>query len=94
MPKMPKATKKYVVSFNGAFDTEYGDADLNSCDFEGDDVYGLAAEVIADEPNFPMTFVKNCNEQSPYIGWFMSVDSDPDDVYKVAVMMHTDHFYS
>ena len=93
MPTTPKATMEYVVSFNGTYGGDpYGDEYMYSCDYQGDDVDALAEEVIAGDPNFPMTFVKN-EDSGPIVGWFMSVDDNPDNVYNVAVMLHTEDFY-
>lgn len=88
---MPKVTfMKYVVSFNGNYDDEYGDSDTGSADWTGDDVDALAAEVIANDPNFPMMFVRNTGaDEEDILGWFV----DPNDYeYKVAVMMTREYF--
>jgi hypothetical protein len=89
MPKLKRPSMKYTVSFNGAYDWEYGNTDMYTADYEGDNIDDLAVEVVADDPNFPMTFCKNESTDGSIIGWFLSVESDPEDVYKVAVMVDT-----
>lgn len=94
MPKVAKVTSKYVVSFNGTYDGEYGDSDMMTADWEGNDVDELSAEVIADDPTYPMYFKYNTdeNEDENILGWFHSMD-DMDDESPDAVMMLTDYFY-
>lgn len=55
--KTVEATGEYAVSFNTRFsDYEVGDSDMDSIDYAGDDIDALAAEVIADDPSFPLVF--------------------------------------
>ena len=71
----------YTVSFNTEIgDYEVGESSRDTVDFAGDDVDALAAEVIADDPNFPMVFERV--EGSCVVGVFRSVEDD----YVVAVM--------
>jgi hypothetical protein len=94
MPKIKRPSMKYTVSFNGRFGGEdYGDVDMNTADYEGDDVDELAAEVISGDPKFPMTFRRNKDTNSSVVGWFFSVEKDPEDEYAVAVMVHTFKYF-
>lgn len=92
MPKMPKPSMQFVVSFNCDWDQEYGDTSVHSVDHQGDDVESLAEEVCASDPSFPLTFERNPDADSDTIGWFLSVETDPVDVYKVAVMVNRSAF--
>jgi hypothetical protein len=71
----------YTVSFNTEMgDYEVGESSRDSVDFAGDDMFELAAEVIADDPSFPMVFERV--EDDWVVGVFRSVEDD----YVVAVM--------
>jgi hypothetical protein len=76
----------YTVSFNCAFnDISCGEEDRYSVDFAGDDVDALAAEVIADSPDYPMIFKRLDSENGVVVvGAFYSED-DPD--YPEALMV-------
>ena len=96
MPAVPKAHMKYVVSFNGRFGGEdYGDADMNTADFEHNDIDELVAEVIADDLTNPKRFIWNTDVNSAIIGYFWSIEEesedeypdDSEDEYPVAVMV-------
>ena len=81
--KTVKAVGKYAVSFNTRFgDYEVGDSEANSIDLAGDDIEALAAETIADDPAFPMTF-ERVDDQRNVVGVFRDA-SDPDSI--VAIM--------
>jgi len=96
MPKIKRPSMEYTVSFNGRFGfEECGDTDMCTADYEGDDIDELAAEVIADDPNYPMTFQHNADsgEWHGVVGRFFSVEKDPEDECVVAVMVRTSvHF--
>jgi hypothetical protein len=80
------ATGKYTVSFNTRFgDEEVGDSGMHTIDHAGDDVDALAAEVIAEDPSFPMTFVRETDADSKIVGRFFGVGDD----YPTALMVHT-----
>lgn len=81
--KTKKAVGQYAVSFNTRFgDYEVGESGMNSIDHAGDDIEALAAETIADDPSFPMTF-HHVNDQRNVVGVFRDA-SYPDDI--VAIM--------
>ena len=94
MPKIKRPSMEYTVSFNGQFGfEECGDTDMHTADYEGDNVDALAAEVIADDPNYPMTFRHNEDGRPSVVGRFFSVEKDPEDECVVAVMVQTSvHF--
>lgn len=72
---------KFTVSFNTEMgDYEVGESSHDTVDFAGNDMFELAAEVIADDPHFPMVFERV--EDSCVVGVFRSVEDD----YVVAVM--------
>jgi hypothetical protein len=72
---------KYTVSFNTDIgDYEVGESSRDSVDFAGDDIDELAAEVIADDPAYPLVF--ECVDDYGIVGVFRSVEDD----YVVAVM--------
>lgn len=90
MPKIKRPSMKYTVSFNGVFgDKEYGDVEMHTADHEGNDINELAAEVIADDPRFPMVFRRNKNKDG-IVGSFVSTE---DDEYEVAVMVLTKVYF-
>ena len=73
---------KYTVSFNTEVgDYEVGESSMNTVDFAGDNIDELAAEVIADEPTYPLVFERV--EDDWVIGVFRSVEDD----WVVAVMV-------
>jgi hypothetical protein len=93
MPQVPKVKSKYVVSFNGTYDAEYGDGYRRTADWEGNDVYGLAMDSITNTPDCPMRFKRNPDDDDCSImGWFYTPD-DPNDESPHAVMMTTEYFY-
>jgi len=54
---------KYIVTFNNAIENyEVGDCKETTIDFIGDDIDQLAAEVVADDPNYPLIFKKVVDE--------------------------------
>ena len=89
MAKLERASMKYTVSFNCSFgDYECGEEDLYSEDFHGDDIDELAAEVCADDPNYPMTFKRNDDPDSEIVGMFYGEGNEWPD----ALMVLTLHF--
>jgi len=89
MPKLERASMQYVVSFNTTIDgDEYGEEDRDSEDYQGDNLEELIEEVIASDPNYPMTYETN-TEGGLAVGHFYSDDSDH---YKVAVIVHLDEW--
>lgn len=89
MPKLEKASLKYIVSFNCSFGGyDCGEEDLYSQDYHGDDIEALSEEVIADDPNFPMTFKQNNNPNSSIVGMFYGEGDD----YPTALMVLTSQF--
>ena len=73
----------YTVSFNTEIgDYEVGESEMNTVDFAGDNIEELAAEVIADEPNYPMVF-ERVDGEFGVVGVFRSVEDD----WVVAVMV-------
>lgn len=71
----------YTVSFNTEIgEYEVGESSRDSIDFAGDDIDELAAEVIADDPAYPLVF--ECVDDYGVVGVFRSVEDD----YVVAVM--------
>jgi len=84
MPKLQTAYMKYIVSFNCDIDQGFGDCDMNTIDYQGDNVEDLAEEVINSDPTFPMIFIRNDDLQDPVIGWFAEVN---DNDYLVAIMV-------
>ena len=74
---------KYTVSFNTEVgDYEVGESSMNTVDFAGDDMFELAAEVIADDAQFPMVFERVDGEYG-VVGTFRGVEDD----FIVAVMV-------
>ena len=73
---------EYTVSFNteiGGY--EVGESLRDSIDFAGDNIKELAAEVIADDPAYPMVFERV--DEGRVVGVFRDVEED----YVVAVMI-------
>ncbi len=71
----------YTVSFNTEMgDYEVGESECDSVDYAGNDIDELAAEVIADDPSYPLVFERV--EDDWVIGVFRSVEDD----WVVAVM--------
>lgn len=71
----------YTVSFNTEIgDYEVGESSRDTVDFAGDDVDALAAEVIADDPAYPMVFERVDDD------WVVGVFRDVEEDYVVAVM--------
>ena len=71
----------YTVSFNTEMgDYEVGASSRDTTDFAGDDIEELAAEVIADDPEFPMVFERV--DEDGIVGVFRESEED----YIVAVM--------
>lgn len=65
----------YTVSFNTSIgDFEVGETSMNTTDFAGDDINELAAEVIADDPDYPLVFERV--DEGSIIGVFRSVEDD------------------
>jgi hypothetical protein len=87
MPKVVIPPSKYYVSFNMRMnnDFEVGDSSMNTVDFIGDDIDALSAEVIADDPNYPMVFERS-NVHRLVVGVFYGVDEGDDDRYPTALM--------
>lgn len=80
--KTVQAVGQYQVSFNTSVgDYEVGEARMDTVDFAGNDIDKLAAEVIADDPEFPMIFERI--EDVGLVGVFRDA-SDPDCV--IAIM--------
>lgn len=82
-------TAKFGVSFNCEVEgEEFGESDMSTLDFYGDDITALAKEVVEDSSDFPLKFIKNPNypNDSKIIGWFSSVEDD----YEVGVMVEHD----
>ncbi len=91
MPKLERASFKYVVSFNcyyGGY--EIGETRMRSEDYHGDDIEQLAKEVISDDPDSPMVFHLQ-EEGSRVVGLFENVD-DPEYKYITAIMVETAYF--
>jgi hypothetical protein len=66
---------KYTVSFNTEIgDYEVGESSRDTTDFAGDYMFELAAEVIADDPSFPMVFERV--EDDWVVGVFRDVEED------------------
>jgi len=77
----------YTVSFNTEINYyEVGESSINSIDFAGDDIDALAAEVIADDPSFPMVFERI--DEDGIVGVFLSVQDD----YSVVAVMFKGSF--
>ena len=96
MAKVSKCTKPYIVSFNGTYNGyEVGEESRQSADYEGDNINDLAAEVIQDDPKFPMFFVESNTKNHPEImGYFYDInDKDDEERYPVAIMMSNKYFY-
>lgn len=71
----------YTVSFNTEMgDYEVGESSRDSVDFAGDNIKELAAEVIADDPSFPMVFERVEDD------WVVGVFRESEEDYIVAVM--------
>jgi len=89
MPKVEKASMEYVVSFNCTFDgVEMGGEDMFSEDYQGDDIDSLAQEVCKDDPNYPLTFMRDDNEDSVVVGWFFhEYDENSENNHPDAVMV-------
>lgn len=93
MPQVSKITSKCIISFNGTYDSEYGDSYLRTADWEGNDVYALAMEFIRGCPDRPTYFKLNPDEDDCSImGWFYDND-DPEQYFPAAVMMTAEYFY-
>ena len=72
---------KYTVSFNTEMgDYEVGESSRDTTDFAGDNIKELAAEVIADNADFPMVFERVEDD------WVVGVFRDVEEDYVVAVM--------
>lgn len=78
----------FIVSFNCGVCGEYGDAEMNTIDYAGNDINELAAEVVADDdPNFKLEFRENGNPNERVVGTFWGDMNDKEeDRYPVAVM--------
>ena len=77
---------KYTVSFNTEIgDYEVGDSWMNTVDYAGDDMFELAAEVIADDAHFPMVF-ERVDGECGVVGTFRGATANWDD-FIVAVMV-------
>ena len=76
------AVGEYRVSFNTTIgDYEVGASRMDTVDFAGNNIDELAAEVIADAPEFPMIFERI--EDIGLVGIFCNA-SDPEEI--VAIM--------
>ena len=90
------ADYRYHVSFNTCYmlngeEEEVGESCEMTTDFVGDDLDDLTAEVIASDPDFPMTFLPITERHeidTNVVGVFMSADDD-DFSYVVAIVVDT-----